>query len=146
VRAWQVRDIFRLAKEKAPAIIFIDEIDAVGTKRFDSTGGADREVQRILLELLTQVTADGVWRGEGGGGDCMAARAVPAHEAAVGATTAASWHHTRATHPLSRGTTHAPRTHCLVAPHTRHAPTVSWHHTRATHPLPRGTTHAPRTH
>jgi len=58
-RAFQVRDIFRLAKEKAPSIIFIDEIDAVGTKRFDSTGGADREVQRILLELLTQVRAWG---------------------------------------------------------------------------------------
>lgn len=50
-----VRDVFRLAKENSPAIIFIDEIDAVGTKRFDSQTGADREVQRILLELLTQM-------------------------------------------------------------------------------------------
>jgi len=50
-----VRDVFRLAKENAPAIIFIDEIDAIGTKRFDSQTGADREVQRILLELLNQM-------------------------------------------------------------------------------------------
>jgi 26S proteasome regulatory subunit T3 len=50
-----VRDVFRLAKENAPSIIFIDEIDAIGTKRFDSQTGADREVQRILLELLTQM-------------------------------------------------------------------------------------------
>merc|ERR1711975_40602 len=39
----------------APAIIFIDEIDAIATKRFDSQTGADREVQRILLELLNQM-------------------------------------------------------------------------------------------
>merc|ERR550537_1101305 len=50
-----VRDIFRLARENAPAIIFIDEIDAIGTKRFDAQTGADREVQRILLELLNQM-------------------------------------------------------------------------------------------
>jgi 26S proteasome regulatory subunit T3 len=50
-----VRDVFRLARENSPAIIFIDEIDAIGTKRFDSQTGADREVQRILLELLNQM-------------------------------------------------------------------------------------------
>lgn len=50
-----VRDVFRLARENAPAIIFIDEVDAIGTKRFDSQTGADREVQRILLELLNQM-------------------------------------------------------------------------------------------
>ena len=50
-----VRDVFRLARENAPSIIFIDEIDAIGTKRFDSQTGADREVQRILLELLNQM-------------------------------------------------------------------------------------------
>lgn len=50
-----VRDVFRLAREKAPSIIFIDEVDAIATKRFDSQTGADREVQRILLELLTQM-------------------------------------------------------------------------------------------
>ncbi|KAJ3306155.1 26s proteasome regulatory subunit 6B [Kappamyces sp. JEL0829] len=50
-----VRDVFRLARENSPAIIFIDEVDAIATKRFDAQTGADREVQRILLELLTQM-------------------------------------------------------------------------------------------
>lgn len=50
-----VRDAFELAKEKAPAIIFIDELDAVGTKRFDSEASGDREVQRTMLELLNQL-------------------------------------------------------------------------------------------
>jgi 26S proteasome regulatory subunit T3 len=50
-----VRDVFRLAKENSPAIIFIDEIDAIATKRFDAHTSADREVQRILLELLNQM-------------------------------------------------------------------------------------------
>lgn len=50
-----VRDAFSLAREKAPAIIFIDEIDAIGTKRFDSDKSGDREVQRTMLELLNQL-------------------------------------------------------------------------------------------
>ena len=50
-----VRDVFRMARENAPAIIFIDEVDAIATKRFDAQTGADREVQRILLELLNQM-------------------------------------------------------------------------------------------
>lgn len=50
-----VRDVFRLARENAPSIVFIDEIDSIGTKRFDSQTGADREVQRVLMELLTQM-------------------------------------------------------------------------------------------
>jgi len=50
-----VRDVFRLARENAPAIVFIDEIDSIATKRFDAQTGADREVQRILIELLTQM-------------------------------------------------------------------------------------------
>jgi len=50
-----VRDVFRLARENSPAIIFIDEIDAIATKRFDAQTGADREVQRILIELLSQM-------------------------------------------------------------------------------------------
>jgi len=49
-----VRDVFRMARENS-AIIFIDEIDAIATKRFDAQTGADREVQRILLELLNQM-------------------------------------------------------------------------------------------
>ncbi len=50
-----VRDVFRLARENSPSIIFIDEIDAIATKRFDAQTGADREVQRTLLELLNQM-------------------------------------------------------------------------------------------
>lgn len=50
-----VRDVFRLARENEPCIVFIDEIDAIATKRFDAQTGADREVQRILLELLNQM-------------------------------------------------------------------------------------------
>ncbi|KAI3427210.1 hypothetical protein D9Q98_007145 [Chlorella vulgaris] len=50
-----VRDVFRLAKQNAPAIIFVDEVDAIATARFDAQTGADREVQRILMELLTQM-------------------------------------------------------------------------------------------
>jgi len=50
-----VRDVFRLARENAPCIVFIDEVDAIATKRFDAQTGADREVQRILLELLNQM-------------------------------------------------------------------------------------------
>merc|ERR1712130_470330 len=50
-----VRDAFALAKEKAPAIIFIDELDAIGTKRFNSEKAGDREVQRTMLELLNQL-------------------------------------------------------------------------------------------
>ncbi|KAI5010747.1 hypothetical protein ZWY2020_012884 [Hordeum vulgare] len=41
--------------ENAPAIIFIDEVDAIATARFDAQTGADREVQRILMELLNQM-------------------------------------------------------------------------------------------
>ena len=50
-----VRDAFALAREKAPAIIFIDELDAIGTKRFNSDKSSDREVQRTMLELLNQL-------------------------------------------------------------------------------------------
>lgn len=53
--AKMVRDAFALAKEKAPAIIFIDEIDAIGTTRRDSELSGDREVQRTMLELLNQL-------------------------------------------------------------------------------------------
>lgn len=57
--ARMVRDCFQLAKEKAPAIIFIDELDAIGTKRFDSDKNGDREVQRTMLELLNQLDGFG---------------------------------------------------------------------------------------
>lgn len=50
-----MRELFRMARESAPCIIFIDEIDAVGTKRYDTTCGGEREVQRTMLELLNQL-------------------------------------------------------------------------------------------
>ncbi|CAF9912072.1 MAG: hypothetical protein GOMPHAMPRED_007544 [Gomphillus americanus] len=50
-----VRQIFQVAAEHAPSIVFIDEIDAIGTKRYDSTSGGEREVQRTMLELLNQL-------------------------------------------------------------------------------------------
>ncbi|KAJ3317863.1 ATPase of 26S proteasome regulatory subunit 4 [Blyttiomyces sp. JEL0837] len=50
-----VRELFRVAEENAPSIVFIDEIDAVGTKRYDSTSGGEREIQRTMLELLNQL-------------------------------------------------------------------------------------------
>jgi len=56
-----IRDAFELAKEKIAdgtscgAIIFIDELDAIGTKRFGGDQSGDREVQRTMLELLSQL-------------------------------------------------------------------------------------------
>lgn len=50
-----VRELFRVAEEMAPSIVFIDEIDAVGTKRYDTTSGGEREIQRTMLELLNQL-------------------------------------------------------------------------------------------
>merc|ERR1711972_866896 len=50
-----VRELFRVADEQAPSIVFIDEIDAVGTKRYDSNSGGEREIQRTMLELLNQL-------------------------------------------------------------------------------------------
>lgn len=50
-----VREIFKTAKELAPAIVFIDEIDAVGTKRYDARSSGEAEVQRTMLELLNQL-------------------------------------------------------------------------------------------
>ena len=50
-----VREVFELAKEKAPAIIFIDELDAVAAKRLKSSTSGDREVQRTLMQLLAEL-------------------------------------------------------------------------------------------
>lgn len=50
-----VRDLFKLAREKAPAIVFIDEIDAVGAVRTETLTGGDREVQRTLVQLLAEL-------------------------------------------------------------------------------------------
>jgi len=50
-----VRELFRVAEEHSPSIIFIDEIDAIGTKRYESHSGGEREIQRTMLELLNQL-------------------------------------------------------------------------------------------
>lgn len=50
-----VRELFSLAKEKSPSVIFLDEIDAIGAKRLDGSTSGDREVQRTLMQLLAEL-------------------------------------------------------------------------------------------
>jgi proteasome regulatory subunit len=50
-----VREVFQLAKEKAPSIIFIDEIDAIAARRTNSDTSGDREVQRTMMQLLAEL-------------------------------------------------------------------------------------------
>ena len=50
-----VRELFRVADDLSPSIVFIDEIDAVGSKRYESSSGGTREIQRTMLELLNQL-------------------------------------------------------------------------------------------
>ncbi|MGM0372027.1 MAG: proteasome-activating nucleotidase Pan2 [Halobacteriota archaeon] len=50
-----VRDLFELAAEREPSIIFIDEIDAVAAKRTDSKTSGDAEVQRTMMQLLSEM-------------------------------------------------------------------------------------------
>ncbi|GMP48502.1 hypothetical protein CsSME_00015829 [Camellia sinensis var. sinensis] len=50
-----VRELFRVADDLSPSIVFIDEIDAIGTKRYDAHSGGEREIQRTMLELLNQL-------------------------------------------------------------------------------------------
>jgi proteasome regulatory subunit len=50
-----VRDLFQLAAEREPAVIFIDEIDAVAAKRTDSKTSGDAEVQRTMMQLLSEM-------------------------------------------------------------------------------------------
>ncbi len=50
-----VREIFRLARERAPSIVFIDEIDAIASRRLDMGTSGDREVQRTMLQLLAEM-------------------------------------------------------------------------------------------
>lgn len=50
-----VRELFQYAHNKMPTIIFIDEIDAIGSKRLDVATGGDREVQRTFMQLLAEM-------------------------------------------------------------------------------------------
>ena len=50
-----VRELFDLARQKAPSIVFIDEIDSVGAKRLELATSGDREVQRTLMQLLAEL-------------------------------------------------------------------------------------------
>ncbi len=50
-----VREIFNMAKQKAPTILFIDELDAIGSQRLKIATSGDREVQRTLMQLLSQL-------------------------------------------------------------------------------------------
>ncbi|ACP35964.1 26S proteasome subunit P45 family [Sulfolobus islandicus Y.G.57.14] len=50
-----VRELFEMAKRKAPSIIFIDEIDAIGAKRIDIGTSGEREIQRTLMQLLAEL-------------------------------------------------------------------------------------------
>jgi len=50
-----VREIFNMAKEKAPTILFIDELDAIGSQRLKIATSGDREVQRTLMQLLSEL-------------------------------------------------------------------------------------------
>lgn len=50
-----IREMFGYAKEHQPCIIFMDEIDAIGGRRFTEGTSADREIQRTLMELLSQL-------------------------------------------------------------------------------------------
>lgn len=53
--ARMIREMFAYAKDHEPCIIFMDEIDAIGGRRFSEGTSADREIQRTLMELLNQM-------------------------------------------------------------------------------------------
>ena len=71
-----IREMFGYAREHQPCVIFMDEIDAIGGRRFSEGTSADREIQRTLMELLSQLDGfdvvgkvrGGVVRGVSGGG------------------------------------------------------------------------------
>lgn len=53
--ARMVRELFEMAREKSPAIIFIDEVDSVATKRQEQATSGDREVQRTMMQFLAEL-------------------------------------------------------------------------------------------
>lgn len=53
--ARMVREMFELAREKTPSIVFIDELDAIAARRLDASTSGDREVHRTLMQLLAEV-------------------------------------------------------------------------------------------
>jgi len=50
-----IREMFQYARDHEPCVIFMDEIDAIGGRRFSEGTSADREIQRTLMELLNQL-------------------------------------------------------------------------------------------
>jgi 26S proteasome regulatory subunit T6 len=50
-----VRELFVMAREHQPSIIFMDEVDSIGSQRVEGESGGDSEVQRTMLELLNQL-------------------------------------------------------------------------------------------
>lgn len=50
-----VKEVFEMAKKKAPSIVFIDEIDAIGAKRIELGTSGEREIQRTLMQLLSEI-------------------------------------------------------------------------------------------
>ncbi len=53
--ARMVRELFAMAKEKAPSILFVDEIDAIAARRIEDGSSGEREVQRTLMQLLAEI-------------------------------------------------------------------------------------------
>jgi 26S proteasome regulatory subunit T1 len=53
--ARMVRELFQLARSKKAAIVFFDEVDAIGGARFDDGAGGDNEVQRTMLQIVTEL-------------------------------------------------------------------------------------------
>lgn len=53
--ARMVRELFQLARSKKACIVFFDEVDAIGGARFDDGAGGDNEVQRTMLQIVTEL-------------------------------------------------------------------------------------------
>merc|ERR1712070_22783 len=53
--ARMVRELFQLARTKKACIVFFDEVDAIGGARFDDGGGSENEVQRTMLQIVTEL-------------------------------------------------------------------------------------------